>query len=776
MSKGSKHFYEFGPFRVDPDQRLLLRDNRPVPLQPKAFDTLLLLIQRSETLVLKDDLMKSVWPDTFVEESNLAQNIFVLRKTLGEVSGEHRYIVTVPGRGYRFTERVNLVPQRDDIVVQSHSITRVMIDEQDSPDRVWQWGAVAAVLAVALLAGTWYWRSHRLPKLTAKDSIVIADFANTTGDPVFDGTLRQGLSAQMEQSPFLNLVSDQRTAQTLSLMGQPKDGRLTHELAQEVCQRTASAAVLDGSIAQIGSGYLLTLRALECATGETLESTEAQAIDKNHVLDALGKMASETRTKLGESLASVRKYDVAPENVTTPSLDALQAYSLGRQAAVGNRALQAIPLYDRAVRLDPNFAAAYLGRSVNYFNLDETSQAAENIQKAYDLRDRVSERERLGIEIVYAAIFKRDFEAARKSEMLFTEIYPRDTRGIGNLAVFDGYLGDYDQALVAEQKALRLNPGSGQLYSNLVIDYMHLNRLAEARAIAAEAKSRNLDSTFLHANLYLVEFLRHDAVAMEREAAEAIGKPGSENEGLVLYYESDTAADGGQFMRARELTRRAIDSAARSGAKESVAEFKAEAAVREALVGNLALAKQQAADAQALSKGRDVAAMSAIALALAGDSAAATRLGDDLGARFPDDTVVRYNSVPAIRAATALRGGDPRKAVDELAVAMPYEMGQTAQQVTFVLYPVYLRGEAYLATRQGAAAAAEFRKILDHPGLVQNAPIGALAQLGLARAYVLSGEGSKVGTAYQAFFNLWKDADREVPILKAAKTEYTKAQ
>jgi len=378
MIKESKHFYEFGPFRLDPDKRVLLRDNQPVPLQPKAFETLLVLIKNSETVVLKDELMKSVWPGTFVEESNLAQNIFVLRKTLGEATGEHRYIVTVPGRGYRLTEKVRFVPhqqQEDDLVLQSHSITRVVIDEQESSRNWWPWLVGSAVVAaILILGGGWYQKSHPAAKLAEKDTIVLADFANTTGDPVFDGALREGLSAQLDQSPFLNLLSGQRTAQTLSLMGQPKNARLTQDVAREVCQRTASAAVLDGTIAQLGARYLLTLKALDCSTGETLASTEAEANDKGRVLDALGKIAAESRTKLGESLASVQKYDVAPESVTTPSLDALHAYSLAMRERTGNFQ-NCVPLFKHALELDSKFAMAYAQLGVVYVNIGETALA-----------------------------------------------------------------------------------------------------------------------------------------------------------------------------------------------------------------------------------------------------------------------------------------------------------------------------------------------------------------------------------------------------------------
>jgi len=785
MDSPVKHLLEFGPFRVDPEQRLLLRDRQPIPLSPKAFDLLLALAQRGGQVVLKDDLMKMLWPDTFVEESNLGQHVFQIRKALGERAQDSAYIVTVPGRGYRFAQKVREVAQEEpenheqknkseeQIVVASRSLARVVIEEQRKKDlRLWL--AVGGVLAAVLVAVGVYWRWQRKPKLTERDTVVLADFDNRTGDPVFDGTLRLGLSAQLEQSPFLNLLSDQGVRLTLALMAQPKDAPLTLETAREVCQRAASTAVLGGSIAQIGSRYLLTLKAIDCSTGNSLASAEAEAGDKNHVLDALGKTASEIRSQLGESLASVQKYDVAAEKVTTPSLEALKAYNLAHQAQVSNLLVDSVPLYERAISLDPNFAMAYLGLGITDFNLGETSHAADNVQKAYELRASLSEREKLGIELIYDALVTGDFEAALKSDLACTHIYPRDSRVLANLADFYTYFGEYEKALAAAQEALKFSAGTAQTYSDLVIHYLHVNRLDAAKAAALEAKSHNVDSPAIHASLYLVEFLQHDAAGMEREAAAVMGKPGSED--LVLYYESDTAAYGGHFVQARHLSRRAADSALRAGQKETMAGYEAEAAVRESLVGNLALAKRQAKDALAFSSGRDVVAMSAVALGLAGDSPDSNRLADDLRKRFPQDMVVRFNSLPAIRAATALRNGDSGKAIAALAASAPYELGQTAQEVTFVLYPVYLRGEAYLAARQGTAAAAEFQKILNYPGLVQNEPIGVLAHLQIGRAYALQNDTAKSRAAYQDFFSLWKDADSDIPILKETKAEYAKLQ
>ena len=796
MTNNGRDLYEFGPFRLDPARRLLLRDEREIPLQPKAFDTLLVLLRNSEKVVLKDDLLNAVWADTFVEESNLTQNIFVLRKALGDVDAERRYIITVPGRGYRFAEKVRVasaavadpivepppaahpspvVPVSPDLLTAAAQppATATPAASAHAPATFWQrqkavFGIVAAILVLALLLFG-YSRIRHLPKLGEKDTVVLGDFSNTTGDAVFDGTLRQGLSAQLDQSPFLNLLSEQRINQTLALMAQPRDAKLTPALAREVCARTSSAAVLQGSIAQVGSRYLLTLTAENCANGDVLASAAAQATDKSRVLDALGGMASDMRGKLGESLASVQQFDTPLENVTTSSLEALQAYTLAHAAQAANAPQGGNPLYERAIQLDPNFATAYLGMGVNYFNIDEPTRAAQCLQKAYDLRDRVSEREKLGIQNIYEAIVLGDFDAAVKTNLLAAQLYPRDPRGTANLGTYYSYLGDYDKALSSTEETLKRNGGAGQSYSNLVVAYLHVGRLEDAKAAARQAIDRHFDSAYLHYNLYLVDFLQNDSAAMEREAAKIAGNP--EGEDVLLYYQSDTAAYHGQFAQARALTRQAAAASSRADKKEATAAFTAEAAVREALVGNFPAAKQQAKAALALSTGKDVAAMSAIALGLAGESATAASLADDLNKRFPRDTAVQFNFLPSIHAALALRAGQPAKAITALTASTPHELGQTAQSVTFVLYPVYLRGEAYLASKQPTEAAAEFQKILDHPGLAENEPINSLAHLGIAQAYALAHDTPKAQASYAGFLTLWKNADPDLPILKQAKSE-----
>src|SRR5437764_7495109 len=480
--------------------------------------------------------------------------------------------------------------------------------------KLWKVLVPAAVVVVAAaIGGGLYFRSRQTTtRLSEKDTIVLAEFTNTTGDPVFDGTLRQGLSAQLEQSPFLSLLSDQRVAQTLALMAQPKDARLTRELAREVCQRTASAASVEGSISSLGSQYVVGLKAVNCRSGDVLANEQATASGKEQVLKAVGEAATKIREKLGESLASVQKYDAPAENVTTPSLEALQAYSLGYQAYERTDCAAALALCQLASSVYPNFAMAYALLGVSYANQGEDTRGAENTRKAYELRERVSEREKLYIASRYEHFVTGNLEAARKAYELWAQAYPRDNTPRRNPGVIYILLGDYDKVLAQVREAMKLDPGSGIEYGSLVGSYLLVNRLDEARATAQEAQAHNLDNPGIHLLLYEIDFLQHDAAGMEREAAGLMGKPGFDD--LMLDTESDTAAYGGQFAKARELTRRASDSAQRADKKEAAAGYEAEAAVREALVGNMSQAKQQAQAALARSTGENVEEGSAIAL------------------------------------------------------------------------------------------------------------------------------------------------------------------
>ena len=787
MDNVVKHLLVFGPFRLDSGQRLLLRDLQPIPLSPKAFDLLLVLVQRSGQLVLKDDLMQILWPDTFVEESNLGQHVFQLRKALGETAQDSSYIVTVPGRGYRFAQKVQVVDEEeeDKLVVESHSRTRMVIEEQSIPEAKLlpprKSGLSSAIVLVTLLAvvGAFavYFYTHRTRKLTSRDTVVLADFTNSTGDAVFDDALRQGLSAQLEQSPFLNLLSDSRIAQTLSLMTQPKASRLTPELAQEVCQRTASAAVLNPSIAQIGTRYLLALKAISCSTGESLASTEAQAGDKNHVLDALGRVGTEIRAKLGESLASVQKYDVPPSDVTTPSLEALHTYSLAMKARTYDFSTP-IQIMHHAIEQDPNFAMAYAQLGVMYVNISETERGAENIRKAYALRDRVSEREKLYISSHYDQMVTGDLRAARKDYELWAQIYPRDIAPPANLGVICFHLGDFPKLFSYTQKAISLGPSSkGEHSANEIWTYLLLNRIDEAKEMAL-AEERNPDETSHHLVLYQIYFLQRDFASMKRELDALVGNATWGDAALNI--EANSSAYFGQITRGREFTRRAVEAARKADKPEAAAAYQAEAAIAEALTGSQALSLQRAKTALALSNSNDIEAMSALAFSLAGDDADASRLATDLDRRFPQNTILQLNYLPTIRAATELwntRGrGNAQKAIQILDPVAPYELGITALSEGLSLYPVFVRGEAYLAAKNGAAAALEFQKIIDHAGVVQNEPIGALAHLGLGRAYALSHDSAKAKIEYQNFLNLWKDAEPNIPILKAAKAEYAKLE
>jgi len=630
-------------------------------------------------------------------------------------------------------------------------------------------------LLAAFVAGGLYYRSHQAKPLTDKDTVVLAEFANTTGDPVFDGTLRQGLSAQLQQSPFLSLISDERIAQTLTLMARPKDARLTPNIAREVCQRTASAATIEGSISNLGSQYVLDVKAVNCRTGDLLDEEQVPVTGKEQVLKALGDAATRLRAKLGESLTSLQKYDAPQASVTTPSLEALQAYTLGnRTTDVINDYAASIPLFQSAISLDPNFAMAYLRLAQSYQPLSQVTRCAENARKAYELRDRTSTSEKLAISSFYEMVVTGNLEAARTSYQAWAQTYPRDDEPPTNLWTIYTLMGDYEKARAAALQAWTINPVSGNNYVNLAYSYQWIGQLQQAKATAQDSRAHNIDSPWLPLLLYNVDFLQHDAAGMERQVVDATGKPGVDDQ--ILFLQSETAAYNGEFAKSRDLAHRAADSALRTDEKETAAEYQAHASVRDAFVGNIDVAKKEAQAALALSNSWEAESLSAITFGLVGDSAQSERLPADLNKRFPDNTTVQFLYLPMARAAVALHSGDAARSIDALAHSAPYELAETNYSFTFALYPVYLRGQADLVAKQGAAALAEFQKIIDHSSVIGNEPIGALAHLGLARAYALLGDSIKAKTAYQDFFGLWKNADPDVPILKQAKAEFAKLQ
>jgi eukaryotic-like serine/threonine-protein kinase len=667
--------------------------------------------------------------------------------------------------------------------VESGNITRSdVLPRPQPPHFPWKKLAVGVAPLIILLAVVvWYYAARPAHALSRVDTIVLADFNNKTGDPIFDDTLRQGLAAQLQQSPFLSLVSEQRIQQTLRLMGRPLDAKLSPAIVGDLCQRVGSKAYLSGSISNLGSAYVIGVNAVNCQTGDYLAQEQVTANGKENVLKALGEASTKLRKNLGESLKTVQKLDTPIQQATTPSLEALQAYSLGRMTMQGKGDyVGAVPLLKRSIELDPKFAMAYAMLGTSYHNLGEKKLAAENTSKAYELRSRVSEWEKFYIESHYHHFVTGDMEKARQAYELWAQIYPREQVPPLNLGVIYQTLGQHEKSLSETREALRLAPSESLNAGNLVSALIRLNRFNEARAAGDDALSKNLDSAELRLYLYQLAFLNNDLPGMAKQVSWSAGKSGEEN--LMLYMEAGTAAYSGKLSAARDFSRQAATSAGHAGEKEMEAGCEAAAALWEAFYGNASEARQHAAKTLAGSNGRDAQYVAALALAGIGDSARAATLAEDLDKRFPDDTVVRFNYLPTLRAQFFLNIPDrspenAAKAVQALAIASPYELGVPGNSTFWTnLYPVYIRGQALLAARQGPQASAEFQKILDSRGVVANEPIGALAHLGLARSCALAGDKAKSRAAYNDFFTLWKDADPDIPILQQARAEFAKLQ
>ncbi len=602
----------------------------------------------------------------------------------------------------------------------------------------------AIVVLVVLTAAGLYWRSRPSVKLTEKDTIVLADFANTTGDSVFDDSLRQALAAQLGQSPFLNILSDGKVRATLQLMGRDPDQRVTQAMAQEICQRDGGKAVLAGSIAQVGGIYNVILNAFNCSTGDTFATSSAQADTKDHVLDTLGKVGSEIRSKLGESLSTIEKFNVPIEAATTSSLAALKAYSMGVQTNYGRGDAESISFFRQAVALDSNFAVAYTKLGVVYNNLGQVSLAIENIKKAYELRDRTSEREKLYITAHYYGEVTGQLDKALENYLLWEREFPKDFIPYLNAGSIYAAQGQYEKAIADTRTCLQIEPNDVLVYSNLGGSYLNVNRLDEAKATFDQALALKLDDPALRSSMYSLAFLQNDLAMMQKQVDWASGKPGAEDQ--LLSQDSDTKAYFGHLAKARELSRRAVDSASNNGAKETAAIWQGNAALREAEFGNSDAARRDARAALDLASTRDVEILAAMTFARIGDVPRATALADRLIKDFPVNTIQQ--------------------------TATPYELGGGGP--VGGLYPAFVRGQALLKAHKGSQAAAELRKLTDHEGIVVNLPLGALAHLYLGRAYALDGDSAKAKVAYQDFFSLWKEADPDIPLFVAAKAEYTR--
>ena len=775
-------------FELDAHSGELRKHGVKIKLQEQPFQILLILLEQAPELVTREDLQKRIWlVDTFVDfDKGLYNAIKKLREALGDEAGTPRYIETVPKRGYRFIAALDGPVQESGatqpgpVLVTLPETLPAVAPTLRRPSRSMIVGAAVSLLVLVVI-GVWYLHLRLTSRLTEKDTIVLADFTNSTGDAVFDDTLKTALNISLRQSPFLNVLADSRVAEELQQMTRPSSTKITPEVARELCQRAGSKAYLAGAIGSLGSEYVLELKAVNCENGDTLAEEQVTAASKEKVLGALGKEASKLRGELGESLATVQKFDVPLEQATTSSFEALKAYSFGIKAFNEKGTAAALPYHLSAIQLDPNFALGHWAVGDDYAGLGEAGRASEYFTKAFQLREHVGEREKLTITGVYYLIVTGELDKAVQTYQDEIENYPRDTVAYGHLGVVFSEQGEYGKAAEITRHALRLSPDQVGWYQNLATDLLELQCFDEARQVISEAGARKLESGGLHNDLYALAFLGANFAAMAEQQQWFADKPDYEDEGLSLA--SDTEAYVGHLGKARELTKRAVDSAIRTDNSESAATWQADAALRQAAYGNTTASRQTAAEALKLAPAsRGLESEAALAFAMAGDTTRAKSLAAGLEKRFPLDTEMQSLWLPTIHAQLALGRKDPAFALNALQPALAIELSDSDD----CLYHVYVRGEAYLAAGQGTAAAAEFQKILDHSGIVWNCWTGALAHLSLARANALQSRISQ-GTAsdaarvralaaYKDFLTLWKDADPDVPIFKQAKAEYAKLQ
>jgi DNA-binding winged helix-turn-helix (wHTH) protein/predicted Zn-dependent protease len=774
----------FEGFELDLRAYQVRCSGRPLKLERIPMEVLCLLVERRGQLVAREEIIEKLWGKNVFLDTDNAINTAIrkIRRVLKDDPEQPRFVQTVTGKGYRFIGHISEFG--GPIVPEGGAVDEKLVARPGAPRATGKhWGMiVAAALTVLALSVVGYFYFHSYPHihvLTERDTIVLADFANSTGDPVFDDTLRQGLAVQLEQSPFLGLISDERTQQMLKLMAKPADARLTPEVSREICERSASAAVLDGSIASLGSQYVLTLRAKDCRSGDVLDEEQVQAARKEDVLNALSQIARRFRTRVGESLSTVKSHDTPLAEATTPSLEALKAYSVGWQVSFSSGSAASLPFFQRAIDIDPSFASAYAALGRMYGDIGESVLSAQNTSKAYQLRDRASDQEKFFISVTYDLQVTGNLEKAQQACDLWIQTYPRAwlPHGLLSGGIYPP-LGKYEEGVEEAKAALGIDPDFAIGYVNLAASYVSLGHMAEAENTLQRAFERKLEIPDFFVLRYAIAFLKGDKTGMERDAAQSREKPGVDD--WMANAEGFVSAYSGHLEVARKMSRRAADLARKTERRDTEALYEADAELREALFGNVSTARQRAVDALKLSKSRDVAYGVGFALALSGDSSRSQALTEDLSRRFPEDTRVQFAYAPTLRALLALNHSQPSKAVELLQTAIPYEVGiPTEGGSEFLLgagnlYPAYVRGLAYLAAHQGKEAAGEFQKILDHRGIVVSDPIGALAHLQLGRAYALSGDKTKAKSAYQDFLTLWKDADPDIPILKQAKAEYAK--
>jgi serine/threonine protein kinase/Flp pilus assembly protein TadD len=629
--------------------------------------------------------------------------------------------------------------------------------------------AIVAVL-VLLIAGAWYLRSKQSAKLTEKDSVLLADFVNTTGNAVFDGTLKQALAVQLEQSPYLNIFPESRIQQALKFMGRTPDERVTKDVAHEICLREGVKAMLTGSISSLGSHYVITLEAVNAQTGDSLDREQVEAESKEQVLKSLDKAASSLREKLGESIGSVQKFTTPLEAATTSSLEALKEFSIGQEKHSTFDDDGAIPHLKRAVELDPTFAMAWAVLGITYNNTGNTKQAFECLQKAFDVKDRASERERFYISGHYYGTFRGQLDKQLETLEQWSQAYPRDGVPLDNLALAEQDLGQFDKALAYASQAMKLNSKDHYAYQNLATSYQYLNRYDEAKAVAEQAIAQKIDPWSLHMTLYWTAFVRGDDAAMQQEVAQSSGKV---QETIIVLLAAQGECAQGKIKKARQSFTRAASAAQAHGIKEWASLTLAGEAYCNAETGFTPEARQSMNAAVAAADTADTEADAARVFARTGDSARSEKLIADLAKEYPFDTLLSQVKLPTARAILDLQRNQPAQAIAALEPVKVYELGADRRSIS-TYQAIYVRGEAYLHSHDGANAALEYQKILDHRGVQPTSPFLSLARLGLGRAYALQGDTAKAKSAYQDFFAIWKDADPDVPLLKTAKAEYEK--
>ena len=756
----------FGVFEADFDRRVFTKRGVRIRLQDQPFKVLGMLLEQPGEIVSREEIRQRLWAaDTFVEfDDGLNTAIKKLRAALADSADKPRFIETVPRRGYRFIAQVTL-PLPEDLPAAQTEISST------PPDRAGiGWKARVARIAIvfillAIIGTAWRIRIRPSP-LQGTDLILLVDFENSTGEPILDDTLKQATAVELGQSPFLNIVSNDRVRDTLRFMSRPPDDRVPLAIAREVCQRAGAKAYISGSVARLGTGYVLTMRSVSCLDASTLALEKVNASSKEALLPAIDQAAARMRRKLGESLKSIEQFDVPIEEATTRSLEALRAYSLGDEQRARGHEKDSIPFFDHAIELDPKFAMAYARRGAALSNLGETERAATEFKRAYELRENLSEREKFYLTVRYMDTVSGDTAKTMQTFELWHQLYPRDLAPLNGLSSRYQIVGEYEKALAVAQEALAVRPDYYVSYANLSSSYQALNRFDEAKKICAAAAAAKHDSLYTHQTTFEIASLEHDQETLQREIAAAKGTP---SEDTIVTLQALTLAKSGKMRLARQMFERSYASRRLVGLSDHAAYTMAAEAVIEADFGFEKRAKKQARESLRLGRGIDAEENAAEALALAGQAKQASSLAEDLHRRFPRHVPLNSACLPTILATIEIRRRNPAKAVQLLQQAIPYDYSEFAS-----LAPVYIRGQAYLRLGAGKEAAAEFQKYLDHRGINASFPRHALALVGLARAFTLIGNTARARKAYEDFFAMWSEADPDIPFLLEARAEYQK--